>query len=96
MARAVKSSLQNDTGSRALCYTTGKSRTRTPAHTRISRPLLTLTGLAPQSCIFFSASAGVMLQFVKKAIRVSATKQLNEVGIHRFSAGSSEKKHCKI
>ena len=58
----------------------------TPAHT--------LTGLAPHSCIFISASSGVMLQLIKKAIRVSVTKQLNALGLHRFSALSSQQKHC--
>lgn len=58
--------------------------------------LLTLTGRAPQSSIFFSASTGVILQFVKKAIRVSATKQENAVGLHCVSAGSAQKKHYKV
>ena len=57
--------------------------------------LLTLTGRAPQSSIFFSASTGVILQFLKKAIRVSATKQENAVGLHCISAGSAQTKHCK-
>lgn len=58
--------------------------------------LLTLTGRAPQSSIFFSASTGVILQFVKKAIRVSATKQENAVGLHCVSAGSTQKKHYNV
>ena len=59
--------------------------------------LLTLTGRAPQSSIFFSASTGVILQlFVKKAIRVSATKQENAVGLHCVSAGSAQKKHYNV
>lgn len=58
--------------------------------------LLTLTSRAPQSCIFFSTSNGVILHFVKNAIRVSATKQENAVGLHRVSAGPAWKKHCNV
>lgn len=55
--------------------------------------LLTLTGRAPQSSIFFSASTGVILQLEKKAISVSATKQENPVGLHGISADSAQTKH---
>ena len=42
--------------------------------------LLTLTGLAHQSCTLFSASAGDVLPVANKAINVSATKQENGEG----------------
>lgn len=42
--------------------------------------LLTLTGLAHQSCILFSASAGDVFPLANKAINVSATKQENGKG----------------
>ena len=41
---------------------------------------LTLTSLAPQSCILFSASAAVVFPVANNAITVSATKQENEDG----------------
>ena len=42
--------------------------------------LLTQTGLAHQSCILFSASAGNAFPLANKAINVSATKQENGEG----------------
>ena len=57
--------------------------------------LLTLTGLAHQSCILFSASAGDVFPLVNKAINVSETKQENGEGFQWWFVFPWAWKHCK-
>ena len=57
--------------------------------------LLTLTGLAHQPCILFSASAGDVFPLANKAINVSETKQENGEGFQWWFVVPWAWKHCK-